>query len=49
MNAWNGLFVTGIMSYNPITLILNDNKITRPNFVNWKRNLDIVLIIEHLN
>ena len=49
MNAWNVLFVIGIMSYNPITLILNDNKITRPMFVNWKRNLDIVLIIEHLN
>ena len=37
------------MSYNPINLILTTNKLTRPNYVDWKRNLDIVLTFEELN
>ena len=35
--------ITNIMSYNLINLILTTNKLTRPNHVDWKRNLDIVL------
>lgn len=36
------LFVTIIMSYNLIKLILTNNKLTEPNYVDWKRNLAIV-------
>ena len=36
------------MSYNPITLILTDNKLIGPNYVDWKRNLVIVLTSEQL-
>ena len=43
INAWNVLFITWIMSYNPITLILTDNNLIGPTYVDWKRNLDIVL------
>ena len=35
-----------IMSYNPITLILTIKKLTRLNYVDWKRNLDIVLKVK---
>ena len=38
----------GIMSYNHITLILTNNKLVRHNYVDRKKNLDIVLIIEQL-
>ena len=34
------------MSFNPIAIILNQNKFTEPNYVDWKRNLDIVLTAE---
>lgn len=34
------------MSFNPIAIILNQNKLTRPNYVDWKRNMDIVLTAE---
>ena len=34
------------MLFNPLAIILNQNKLTGPNYVNWKRNLDIVLIAE---
>ena len=34
------------MLFNPIAIILNQNKLTGPNYVNWKRNLDIVLTTE---
>ena len=34
------------MSYNLISFILTNNKLTKPNYVEWKRKLDIVLIIE---
>ena len=44
----NFLFIIGIMSYNPITLILTDNKLIGPNYVDWKRNLVIVLTSEQL-
>nr|XP_009762065.1 PREDICTED: uncharacterized protein LOC104214131 [Nicotiana sylvestris] len=30
-------------SFNPLTLILNQNKLEGPNYVDWKKNLDIVL------
>ena len=40
---------TNIMSYNPINLILTINKLIGPNYVDWKRNLDIVLTFEELN
>ena len=36
------------MSYNPINLILTINKLTGPNHVDWKRNMDIVLTSEEL-
>ena len=34
------------MSFNPLAIILNQNKLTILNYVNWKRNLDIVLTAE---
>ena len=34
------------MLFNPLEIILNQNKLTRPNYVYWKSNLDIVLVIE---
>ena len=36
------------MPYNPINLILTTNKLTRPNYVDWKRNFDIILTWEEL-
>ncbi|XP_075099226.1 uncharacterized protein LOC142176065 [Nicotiana tabacum] len=33
-------------SFNPLTLILNQNKLEGLNYVDWKRNLDIVLTAE---
>ena len=33
-------------SFSPLVAFLNQNKLTGPNFVDWKRNLDIVLTIE---
>ena len=35
-------------SFSPLVAFLNQNKLTGPNFVDWKRNLDIVLITEEL-
>ena len=32
--------------FNPLTTILNQNKLTVTNYVDWKRNLDIVLTAE---
>ena len=32
--------------FNPLAIILNQNKLTETNYVDWKRNLDIVLIVE---
>ena len=34
------------ISFNPLAIILNQNKLPRLNYVDWKRNLDIVLITE---
>ena len=36
------------MSYNPINLILTTDKLIEPNYVDWKKNLDIVLTLEEL-
>ncbi|XP_019252641.1 PREDICTED: uncharacterized protein LOC109231434 [Nicotiana attenuata] len=33
-------------SFNPLTSILNQNKLEGPNYVDWKRNLDIVQTAE---
>ena len=35
-----------IMGFNPLFTILKDNKLTGPNYIEWKHNLDIVLISE---
>ena len=32
--------------FSPLVAILNQNKLTRSNYVDWKRNLDIVLTAE---
>ena len=34
------------MLFNPLAIILNQNKLTGPNYVYLKRNLDIVLTAE---
>ena len=34
------------MSFNPLDIILNQNKLTEPYYVDWKRNLDIVITTE---
>ena len=39
-------FIIEIMYLNPITLIFINNKLIEPNYVDWKRNLDIVLITQ---
>ena len=33
-------------SFSPLVAILNQNKLTKSNYVGWKRNLDIVLTAE---
>ncbi|KAM3327212.1 hypothetical protein P3S67_002338 [Capsicum chacoense] len=33
-------------SFNPLTFILNQNKLEGPNYVDWKRNLNIFLTAE---
>ena len=33
-------------SFSPLVAILNQNKLNGSNYVDWKRNLDIVLIAE---
>ena len=30
-------------SFNPLSVILKENKLTGPNFIDWKRNLNLVL------
>ncbi|XP_016455430.1 uncharacterized protein LOC107779498 [Nicotiana tabacum] len=35
-----------MIAFNPLTAILTQNKLEGPNYVDWKRNLDIVLIAE---
>ena len=34
------------MSYNPINHILSTNKLIGPNYMDWKRNLDIELTLK---
>ncbi|XP_074556259.1 uncharacterized protein LOC141812117 [Curcuma longa] len=34
------------MAFNPLAVILKENKLTGPNYIDWKRNLDIVLTAE---
>ena len=36
------------MSYNPINHIVTTNKLTEPNYMDWKRSLDIVLTSKEL-
>ena len=33
-------------SFNPLFVILKENKLTGPNYIDWKRNLDLVLTAE---
>ena len=33
-------------SFSPLVTILNQNALIGSNYVDWKRNLDIVLIVE---
>ena len=33
-------------SFSPLVTILNQNKLTGSNYVDWKRNLDIILTAE---
>ena len=33
-------------SFNPLSIILKENKLTGPNYIDWKRNLNLVLIAE---
>ena len=40
------IFVKDIMLYNLINFILTTNKLTNLNYVDWKKNLDIVLTLE---
>ena len=34
------------LTFNPLAIILSQNKLTGPNYVEWNRNLDIVLTVE---
>ena len=34
------------MAFNPLVVILKENKLIGPNYIDWKRNLDIVLTAE---
>ncbi|CAL5428922.1 unnamed protein product [Camellia sinensis] len=36
-------------NFNPLSKIVDDNRLTRSNYVDWKRNLIIVLTAEKLN
>ena len=33
-------------SFNPLSVILKENKLTEPNYNDWKRNINLVLIAE---
>ena len=33
-------------SFNPLSLILKENKLTGPNYIDWKINLNLVLTVE---
>ena len=34
------------VSFNPISVILKENKLVRTNYIDWKRNLNLVLTAE---
>ncbi|XP_057962258.1 uncharacterized protein LOC131153822 [Malania oleifera] len=34
------------MTFNPLVVILKENKLVEPNYIDWERNLDIVLTAE---
>ena len=36
----------GGSSFNPLSFILKENKLTGPNYIDWKRNLNLVLTAE---
>ncbi|XP_028096013.1 uncharacterized protein LOC114295911 [Camellia sinensis] len=36
-------------NFNPLSKILDDNRLIRPNYMDWKRNLTIVLTAKKLN
>ena len=42
------IFVRDVMLYNPVNSIITTNKLIGPNYVDWKRNLDIVHISKEL-
>ena len=33
-------------SFNPLSVILKENKLTRPKYIDWKHNLNLVLTVE---
>ena len=33
-------------SFNPLSIILKENKLTEPNYIDWKQNLNLVLTAE---
>ena len=35
-------------NFNPLVEILDENRLSRPNYVDWKRNLTIVLIVDKI-
>ena len=35
-----------LASFSPLVTVINKNKLTGSNYINWKRNLDIVLTAE---
>ena len=35
------------MAFNPVVVILKENKLDGTNYIDWKRNLDIVLTVEN--
>ena len=36
-------------SFNPLSVILKENKLVGTNYIDWKRNLNLVLIAEDCN
>ena len=36
----------GGSSFNPLSLILKENKLIGPNYIDWKKNLNLVLTPE---
>ena len=36
-------------SFNPLLVILKENKLVRTNYIDWKSNLNLVLTVEDYN